>query len=388
MKRTFQLSLVLAACLVVAGAPSVWASCAGIDSQAVRHNGLGGVIEHCKDNLPVNAYIYALSTPATVNSAGQNIVCNDSSITFPDTFLPCNLVPECGVPGDGLVTLYYEFGQGNPGSLGCPNPGGTGGDGFNPMVVHIVCNDGASLLYTLGYSINWQGYNMDGASDPSGANVAANYANGPSFVSYASNNLCVRVPVPTVMSDCGSVFDSSSCGDPAARPAAGRGKLYTKEALCGSSPDPRNAAWTALPNLPDATGLACNIVNKPTLAGQCTYVGATGTFGANETPAMIGYLQIPGPGAANDKVKIDNAAFNQGKLVVAFSTTNETSIVGFNVYSDAQKLNGSLIGAKGTGSNAYSYEVGRGALKGGKSVLVEAVKSDGTVEKSDPVALK
>jgi len=40
---------------------------------------------------------------------------------------------------------------------------------------------------------------------------------------------------------------------------------------------------------------------------------------------------------------VSHPAFAQGKLVVAFSTTNETSIVGFNVYSGAEKLNGKYL---------------------------------------------
>jgi len=395
MKRTFQLVLVLAACFVVAGTPSAWASCPGLDTQAVRHNGIGGVIAGCKDDLPISGYIYSIATPGTIHSNGQQFVCTDGGVTFPDTFLPCNLVPECGAAGDGFVTLYYEFGQGNLGSVGCPNPGGLGVDGTNPLAVHIVCNDGASVLYNVGYSTTWSGYNLDGAGPADGSFVQAGFGNGPSLTSLnagpspSADNVCVNVPHPAAVSDCDpGAADISTCPDPGARPALVRGKLYTRESPCGSSPDPRTTGWVALPTLPDAAGDACNLITRPTTAGQCAFVGATGTFGTVETPAVIGWFQVAGPAAANDRVKIDKAAFTQGKLVVAFSTINETSIVGFNVYSGAQKLNGNLITAKGAGSNAYNFEVGRGALKGGKSVLVEAVKSDGSVEKTAPVTLK
>jgi hypothetical protein len=73
---------------------------------------------------------------------------------------------------------------------------------------------------------------------------------------------------------------------------------------------------------------------------------------------------------------------------VSFSTTNETSIVGFNVYAGSTKLNSGLLQAKGTGSNSYSFEAPRSAVKANRTVTVEAVKSDGSVERSAPVSLK
>jgi len=396
MKSTLRNALMLAVVLALVGAPSAWAACTQ-DSQYVRHGGVGSTLySNCPDDNPIAGFIYGLASPATVNSNGQQFVCRDESLTFPDTFLPCNLVPECGVAGDGNVTVYYEFGLGT-GSLGCPNPTASV-TGSNPVAVQVVCNNGASVLQQVGFSEDYGGYILDFAGPADGTAISAGFESGPSVTSVgagpspSTDNVCVNVPHPRVYSDCEptSAGFGYSCLDPGTRAPVTRGQLYIRESPCGSSPDPRRAqgGWVLAAVQPDVDGNACNSVVNPTTPGMCTFVGATALLGTTETLAVVGSFQVAGVTASNDKVKVDNAGFVQGKLIVGFSTTNETSIVGFNVYSGATKLNGNLITAKGAGSNAYSFEIGRGALKGGKSVLVEAVKSNGTVEKTAPVTLK
>jgi hypothetical protein len=125
----------------------------------------------------------------------------------------------------------------------------------------------------------------------------------------------------------------------------------------------------------------------------CAFVGASSLFGdgANagvESGGLTGWLRIGGAAAASDKVAIKKAELAAGKLSVAFGTENEATIVGFNVYGGSTKLNSGLIAAKGAGSNDYSFEVGRGALKNERSITVEAVKSDGTSVRSASVSVK
>jgi len=397
MKRTVRIAILVIAALLFAGAPTAWASCLGITSQQIWH-GLDGFVAACPDAKPVIAYTYALSSPATINSAAQAVACNDGTATLP-TGLPCQ--PQAGV-GDGIVTVYYEWGEGNTGSAGCPNPDQTGDD---PIALQLVCNNGASVLLTVGFFPDTQQYTIELSGPDTGEPVTALFENGPSLAQFSggagSDTVCVTVPNPRVWSDCDptslgmTAGGGLSCTNPSSRPVATRGRLYSRVARCGTTPDPRiSSGWALMTNnTNDGATPTCNNVPRPPVAPtpdaqDCTYVGASALLGAVETAAVVGSFQITGDAAANDKVKIDNAAFAQGRLVVGFSTTNETSIVGFNVYTGATKLNGNLITAKGAGSNAYSFEVGRGALKGGKSVLVEAVKSDGTVEKTAPVTLK
>jgi hypothetical protein len=401
MKSTFRKGLMLTAILALAGGPSAWAACT-TDSQAVL-NSFGTIIDQCPDAAPVTGYIYAVEAPSAHNSGLQslNIVCEAGAPTNNGLGLDC--FDFAGSPGDGIVQVLYDFGIGNPGSVGCPAGGGAGANGTTPVTVQVMCNDGASLVATVGWSFDLQQFALDYAGPGDFSAMHAGFQNGPSLTSLnagpspSADNICVNVPALTATySDCDqtSAGIDYTCPSGSVRPPLGRGQLYIREAPCGSSPDPRIASgtpfWALLPNQPDAQGNACNVINRPTTTGTCVFIGSTGRVSGVETASLTGWFQVKNtvPGAANDKVKIDHAGFAQGKLVVDFSTTNETSIVGFNVYSDASKLNGSLINAKGAGSNAYTFEVGRGALKGGKSVQVEAVKSDGTVEKTAPVALK
>jgi len=388
MKRTFRIGLILMALLAVAGAPSAWAVCNGVASQPVWHGSLSW-ISNCPDALPVTGFVYSLAQPTLNNSGTQSdlLVCEAGGV-LGGIGIPCQ--DAAGVAGDGNVTIMYDFGIGNPGAVGCPNPA-QDLNGTFPVAVQVLCNNGASTLLSVGYSQDLLMYLLEFAHPLDNSPIQAGFENGPSLTSYSAGQVCVNVPAPTVHSDCdpGTQGEGYSCIDPGARAAFTRGQLYTREAACGSSPDPRVASGWTLAAVPlDAAGDACNTIIQPATPGQCAFIGATSRVGGVETGALSGWFQVGGVNAANDKVKIDNAGYAQGKLVVAFSTTNETSIVGFNVYSGAQKLNGNLITAKGAGSNGYTFEVGRGATKGGKSVLVEAVKSDGSVEKTAPVTLK
>jgi hypothetical protein len=386
----------LTAVLALAWAPSAWAACT-VDSQPVFH-GFGGFIASCPDANPVTGFVYLLSSPGTVNSGNQsNLFVCEEAFAINGISLACQ--GEAGAIGDGNVTVLYDFGIGNPGAVGCPNPAQTG-NGATPVAAQVLCNNGASALISVGYSEDLLQFILEYGGPADFSPVHAGFGSSPSLTSVgagpspSATNVCVNVPPPVVNSDCDgtSLGFGYSCPDAGARLQFTRGQLYILEAPCGSSPDPRvnttPIPWVAASTQPDLSGDACNMVNTPTVPGMCTFVGATGRVGPTETGAMVGWFQVGGPAASNDKVKIDHAGFAQGKVVVAFSTINETSIVGFNVYSGANKLNGSLIAARGAGSNPYNFEVGRGALKGGKSVLVEAVKSNGTVERTAPVSLK
>jgi hypothetical protein len=375
-------------------APSAWAFC-DLDTQIVGHT-LSGWIENCPDANPIEGYIWLLSNPAGVNSNGQAVVCRNNTDVLPESLFDCAFTPFTGPLGygDGIVSVQAEWGRQNQTILGCPNLPQSG-DGTLPVGISVTCNNGASALFEVGWYGGLQQYALELAS-PDGLGVSANFNNGIQVTSVgagpspSAKNVCVNVSTPSFYSDCdpGNMGNGASCIDTTNRPAFARGILMSKEGACNSTPDLAAAGWLATPVQPDAaTGQACNVFNAA--PGNCTFVGVQARTGATPTPVggVLTWVKV-GEIAASDKVKIDGASTAQGKVKVDFSTTNETSIVGFNVYSDGAKLNGSLIASKGVGNNAYSFEVGRGALKGGKSVLVEAVKKDGTVEKTAPVSLK
>jgi hypothetical protein len=288
------------------------------------------------------------------------------------------------------VTIQYDWGSfngGPAGALGCPNPSGVG-VGF-PIAIQVTCNNGAAIVLEAHYFEGQAAYLMDTAHPADGIPPSPSFGNAPSLTSVAGTTFCTNAPVPSVFSDCDdtSLGFNTTCFSPTDKVPTGRGRMYTKNAPCQTSPDPRlSTGWVKLPTDPDANGNACNTVPSP--ATGCTYVGNTITVGGLESSAIAGSFQVPPQGAATDKVKIDKALFSQGKLIVNFSTINETSIVGFNVYAGTSKLNANLIQAAGTGSNAYPFEADRSAAASNKTVSVEVVMKDGSVQKVGPVSVE
>lgn len=390
MKRIPRYGLMLLAVLAFAATPSAWAFC-DLDTQIVGHT-LSGWIENCPDALPIEGYIWLMSNPA-VNSNGQAVVCRNNTDILPESLFDCAFTPFTGPLGygDGIVSVQAEWGRQNQTIPGCPNQA-QANDGSLPVAISVTCNNGASALFEIGWYGGLQQYALELAS-PDGLGVSANFSNGIHVSSVgagpspSAKTVCVNVTPPTFYSDCdpGNMGNGASCIDTTNRPALIPGVLMTREGACNSTPDLAAAGWVAATVQPDAGGNACNVVNPA--PGNCSFVGLQGRTGNGNVGGVLTWVKV-GEIAASDKVKIDGASTAQGKVKIDFSTTNETSIVGFNVYSDGAKLNGSLISSKGAGNNAYTFEVGRGALKGGKSVLVEAVKKDGTVEKTAPVSLK
>jgi hypothetical protein len=403
MKRIARYGLMLTAIAALSVVPSAWAACT-LDTQLVGPI-FGSTITNCPDAAPLEGYIWLLSSAAT-NSNGQNFICrHEGEVT--DSLVDCTFAPGAGVDGDGIVVPFYEFGiqnTGGPtgGALGCPNSAQTG-QGTTPVMVQVTCNDGKVVLMQIGFDADGsQSFVVDFAGPAVGGNpvpIVATHQNSLRVTSVAAgpspsaSSVSVHVDPPAFLSDCDPNSFSGqngnfSCPDAgASRPAPGRGTLMTRIGDCNTVPDLRASGWVATTVPLSASGDATNTIDPPT--GQCGFFGVQGQFGGVSGGGIISYARIGGPAAASDKVKIDSATTAQGKVKIAFSTTNETSIVGFNVYSDGAKLNGNtLIASKGAGNNAYAYEIGRGALKGGKTVLVEAVKKDGSVEKTSPVTLK
>jgi len=396
MNRISRYGLMLMAIAALSAAPSAWAACPQ-DTLQVGHI-FGGTVINCPDDTPLEGYIWLLANPGTANSNGQNIVCRNENETT-DGGAGCIIAIGSGVDGDDIVSVIYEWGSQNTGSVGCPNPNATGTAGVTPVGVQITCNNGATVMWMAGFDPEGsQQYILDLASpaDEFGTPipVSATFPNDLQITSVAAGpspsafNVCVHTEPATFLSDCdptslGGLNGFFTCPDPGVRPAAGRGLLMTQIRACEGVPDPRavGQGWIQATNQPDAAGNACNVVDPP--AGQCAFFGVQAQFGGVNGGGVTSYARV-GNQPASDKVKIDGANTAQGKVTIDFSTTNELSILGFNVYSDGTKLNGTMIGTKGPGNNAYTFEVGRGALKGGKSVLVEAVKKDGTVEKTAP----
>ena len=390
MKKVIRILTVLAAAaVVVVGTPSpALATCAA--AQFLQHSLVTFV--DCPDATPVAGYAYVLGSDATMNTVGATLACNDGTAST-NQFIPCQ--PDAGIPGDGIVTIQYDWGgaSNTPSGALCPNTTSDPAQGRN--VVQVVANDGSSVIVSVGFEPFGATFYVD-AAHPGGAEpLHCSHNNGLAIQSHTSglqaDTYCINQTTPPFYTDCdpnsgGALYGTCPAGQ-AGAPTIAPGSLYTRTAACNDLPDARKTAWTPLAITPGAGGSKCVTINRPP-DNTCAFIGGTSTIGGVETSAMTGSFRVGGATAASDKVAIKKAELLQGKLRVDFGTENETTIVGFNVYAGTSKLNGGLITAKGTGSNDYSFEVGRGALKNDRSITVEAVKSDGTSVRSGSVSVK
>lgn len=408
MKKSFLLGAGLIAAFSLVAVPPAQAAC-GFGSQPVAH-GFTTVLNNCPDHDPVSFYAYLISNPAGTNSNGQDGVCEAAQI-------PNGIGQTCdgaslrsGIMGDNAIAVQYDWGSFNAASIGCPSPAGDV-EGGSPIAIVVQANDGSGAIITIGYDVPYAGYELDlafpldlGTGLPGDGTCSPTTA--PNFVSASGGttpgtaaSIKVHFPPAAILSDCdpnaGGQF-VGTCPNPANMPTTAPGRLYLRTAPCKSSPSLRLADWGLPVGTADGQGNFDVPITRPAATTDCAFIGATtmldpdggGPLAPVETAGITGSLQIPGSAAATDHVKIDKAAFVTSKLVVDFSTTDEMTIVGFNVYAGTSKLNASLIPSKGPGSNPYVFEVGRGAVKSNRTVTVEAVTTNGSVIKSDPATLK
>lgn len=351
----------------------------------------------CLDAYPVAAFLAAVGSADTINNNGIQFICED-----PNGF-------ECssneGIAGDGRISIEFDwsnrdFSTDPPTSpLGCPNPDGLPGIGRN--FAQIVCNDGAGAIVTVDYDIGIAGYEFDFVTrlDPATGIYTVHFPAYPTGLTLVSSDsaggvdtLCIAPtgPVP-IFSDCDpeSIGFQLGLGCDTATPTVAPGaNLYLSLGPAAPPPtDLRVAAWSLQSTTPGPGASRC--ISYPTPAeGQCARVGSTAVVAGQDTGAIASWIATCAAPIATDQIGIDSATLSRGKLQVVFSTRNESLTTGFNVYAGSMKLNTDPIPAKRTGSNSYLFEIGRGALKSVRTVLVEAVRSDGTVARTDPVSLE
>ena len=391
MSRTIPTVALCSAVLVAMAFPSP-ASAFCDSPQPVQHI-LEGYFAYCPDVHPVQGYAYVLGQEAVNTRAGTSsldIVCEEG---LAQTQVGHICQPEAGIAGDQRVTVTFDWG-GPPFNTNsdCPNPAGVPGVGRN--VVQVMANDGSQVLMTVGYSVAYGAYILEMAHPGGGFDpIPCSQNNGLTFVSSSSSATCVMQTAPHIWSDCdpgaGGTSGGDSCqADIDPTPTVAPGNLYTFTGPCNATPNLLRAGWQPLSTTPGPGGSKCAVINQSGF--DCTFIGGSSIIGGVETDMLTGYVRgacLLGC-AAVDHVAIRKAEVLQGRLRVDFGTENETTIVGFNVYAGASRLNAGLIAAQGTGSNDYSFVVGRGALRNDRSITVEAVKSDGTSVRSDAVLVK
>jgi len=401
MKRVSRI-LTLGALAVVAMALPSPAGAACSSGQPLMHF-FDNFFAGCPDANPVDAYAYVLgqeninTATGAVNAGADgklDIACEAFGVQT-EQGLDCQL--NSGTAGDGQVSILMDWGGINwqVGNATCPNPAGA--YGFARNVVEVVANDGSSAIVTVGFEQGSQVYVLESAHPGGGTEpIFCSHDNGLTIVSITSglqaNTVCVQQTAPPIHSDCdpgsGGEFTQTCQGNTGTPLVATPGNLFTLTASCFPTPDLRRSGWAPVSSTPGAGGSKCFSFAPPLNPGQCAFIGGSSIIEGVETDVLTGYIRVPCGCAAVDKVVIRKAELLQGRLRVDFGTENEATIVGFNVYAGGTRLNAGFIQANGTGSNDYSFEVGRGALKNARSITVEAVKSDGTTVRSDAVLVK
>jgi hypothetical protein len=290
------------------GGSAVEATCQNT-SQPAWHS-FGGWFDNCGDGVPVAGYMWVIADP-TINSASNNpgpltrFVCTQADQLTSQGF---SCQAESGLVGDDRVTITFDWGGLGLGP-GCPVPL-TGGNGDGRLAIHVVDLNGWSHLTSVGYSVDFAAFIVDGAQlweELVGSLLVLPRSCRPAeqtliHLDQVNRNngqvqASLTLSVPDLSSDCDDgAFGEliGSCPDgPASVPPRGLGRVYTRVADCnaGAAGDVRTAAWTPA-GAPDAQGHVVITFPEPVSFTDCTYIGATYRLGGAETPAIAGSLKV------------------------------------------------------------------------------------------------
>lgn len=291
------------------------------------------------------------------------------------------------------------------GFTGCPTP--------NPLGLSLQCNDGSGALVTVGFCVNFLGYDVE-LSMPFDGSFTLPLNVGPNPTTNALQNngrprlmslnrtggmdsMQVHVDPPVIQHHClpdtlgFAAFQVPDTGCPELAcdtfvpPTLVRGGLYTSTQPC-SATDARpailaRASWT--PVALDGSGNA-NVMMPTAPSGQCNYLGTSTNAGAGETPNITGFVVVGGPTAASPIAEAVRAVRKGGSVEVTFRTSSELGLLGFNIYAAGKakggeiKLNDTLIQATGAGGagSQYSLSYALASLKGNRGIIVESVLTD------------
>jgi hypothetical protein len=399
MKKTLLIPVIAMGLAMIA--PSAFAACPTTtpvkDTASV--DGLGAV---CPDGTQVAGFIYAATAPTTVNTGAADVICEsvgaDGCLTGGGTGDGVN------IEGDWATTVTGGY-------LGCFT------SLANPRLIAVVqAPDGSGFLASMsGLDVGF-GYDfivahkIDSATFEVFPFVCGTGAGQPHIVSASAAGGSVTVSLlfdkPVVSSDCDA--DSygkalagfgfpDSCAIPYDFTPAVAG-IYTRVQLCGTTPTIDTAQWTKSTATPAADGSASLTVPQPTNLADCAttnscnclFVGDTLTIGGQESGAITGYVQVAGDLAASPQALAVRATQAGGKVIVSFNTSTEIGLGKINILTIDKQGTRQVASTspKGIGGAGASYElsVGRGDIKGGKSIVVELVSATGqSLFKSAPV---
>jgi hypothetical protein len=391
MKKVLVIAL-MSGVLALSGS-NLYAACSAADPTPIGHF-LTGFL-NCADVDPLTgvtarAFIYQLNAPGTTNSGPLNTAC--ASPAGPS--LTCT-GSSPGTPGDGMLTV--ETDAIITGWNGCPAKFTANGR----LLVVVIGADGAgATLSVSGRDPNF-GYFLEMAHDTTDGSdiipITCGDASRPRVVNVSNDGTNVtiqlRIPLPTIHHDCGpnslgklftDTLGATVCDGFA--PAAAQGRLYTSTQPCGPA-DMTLTRWTASTVTPNAAGDATLVVPSP-VAPSCLFVAGSNTI-SGSPEILNGFVQVAPQLAASPRAENVRVANAYGKVTVTWSTSTELGLATFKVLTQTKakgELEVATAAPKGNGGAAsYSVPLGMGDFKGGRTVIVRAVMTNGTFNDAAPV---
>jgi hypothetical protein len=364
MKKALVVLAIVAATVPLAG--KAYAICGG--SVPMIH-GLDSYFACDNSKGPVSAFSYLLSAPTTTNTGTEFIAVNLST--------------------DPVNKVQIQTDWGNGGILGCPQDA----TGNHRVMIVVQATDGTGLLASISGVDASVGYLVETAHTYDGAGGAlplncTNQNGRPQVTLLTSSAISVKVTPPHIYSDCdpnsvGIAALGDTCPDGFNGASATVGGIYTSTQPCATRPDVHLGAgtlWTKSAVVPDASGNATIPYTKPAADTDCFYVGQTTTVGGTEGGSITGFNRIQGGTVAQPKPENVKVSAASGKVSVSWSTATEVGLAGFRFLTSTKAKGqfeiGSFLAANGTSS--YSASFGMGDFKGGRSLIVRAVLTDGT----------
>lgn len=382
MKKVVLLAMLCGA--VAVSGSSLYAACAPADITPIGQF-LTGVFNGDDTGGRIQGFAYQLSSPATVNSGKLNIGCSSAagpSLTCTGSSPGAESDHQFTVETDGIVVGWN----------GCPAK-------FTPagrLIVVVIDAAGAGSVLSVSGMDPGFGYFLEMAQNTTDGTDIIPLTTGdssrPRVLNYTNSgttvNAQLRVGVSVLHHDCGANSLGKLLTDAGQgticdgfNPSVAQGRLYTSLQPCGIMPDMNMAAWTVSAVTPDAAGNATLSAPSPATP-NCLWVSGSNTV--NGSPEFLtGVISIApplAPSARAENVRVANA---NGKVTVSWTTSTEVGLGTFKILTDSKgkgQLEVATVAPKGNGgASAYAEKLGMGDFKGGRSVIVRSVMTDGTV---------
>jgi len=204
---------------------------------------------------------------------------------------------------------------------------------------------------------------------------------------------CVGGPTPGAT--CNTTPAPNTCGTGGSCQTGNNSCLadsFGQHGICASDTCGVGGACTANPDWLMSPNQAGPVTIPTPATGMCNFLGTTSNVQTKDSGTIDTFSIVGGPDAASPMAQSVRAGKKGNSIEVSFSTSSELGLAGFNVLTDTKgkgelKLNAALVPAKGVGGAGASYTLSFpiGDFKGGRSIIVESVLTNGTTLRAPKV---